>query len=650
MVTFGTQTASATKPDSRASYSFGSTPGGKIADHVAVRNYSAQRVTLSLKGTDLGNSANGAITAVPVNEPSKDLGTWITLPATDRTVTLAPRQTLIVPFTIRVPKNATPGDHFAAVTATLTGSALSKSGQKIRLLQTTGTRVFLRVSGPLHPHLSITHFKVHYKGPLSPVAKGRATITYTVSNDGNVGMGGRQNLYVKGMFGTKAKAFKVPELQLLLPGDSFTETATVKEIVPEVHESAHVTITSLYIAGTQNPPSGPFQASSGFWAIPWIILAIIVVLLLIAAALLYRWRRRRRIRRGKVKGAPGGSGGEEAHGVDTREPQESGIENVSPEAVTPTTTEGTHMKKSKPLLVAALAVAASMTSLLLPGQATAATTVPFTDQNAVGAIGFCNAQNQPVTSGSLLTEPFVWKAVSTVAAPAGYTEASLDLFQPIQHVDPSDWTGSALTGVATFNNPQHPASQAITIDPPLFVFKQSLPPYWDGLYQVRMFFTSPLKPQVTSPYPAAVIQVQGNSWTLISGGKVDCNSSSAVSKLVSELPKKVVDTPQTIVVGGKKPNAQGSGKTGGKTAGGGATGRKGPASAASSTVRAAPTAGSSTGAATTVPSHLAAGTVSSGGRGGLGSSGWWIGLIAAMVVLGGAGATFGVRRRRSAQN
>lgn len=333
VVTFGTQTASATKVDGRASYAFAGTPGGEVSDHVAVRNFSLQPITLSLKGTDLVNTAQGAISAVPVYEQSKDLGTWIHLPPADQTVRLKARQTLIVPFTVQVPKNATPGDHFAAVTATLQGSAVSKTGEHIKLLQTTGTRVFLRVSGPLHPHLSVTHLQIHYDGPLSPAAKGQATVTYTVTNDGNVGLGGRQTVYMHGMFGTKASAVKVPQLQLLLPGYAVKETETVKGIIPEILETAHVSIAALYIAGTQDPPAGPFKASHGFSAIPWITLGILVVIL---ATLIYRWRRRRRIRKGKGKDAPKDPAGS---GEATAQPVESEPAESAPAGSEPASTE-----------------------------------------------------------------------------------------------------------------------------------------------------------------------------------------------------------------------------------------------------------------------------------------------------------------------
>ncbi len=162
VVTFGTQTASATKPDGRGIYSFGATPGGRIEDHVAVINYSNQTATFLLRGTDAVNTPQGGFAALPVNERSTGLGTWIALPSSDLSVKLPPRSDIIVPFLVEVPKTATPGDHVGVITATLESLIVSKSGQRVQLLQTIGTRIFLRVSGPLHPAFTVENLRVNY--------------------------------------------------------------------------------------------------------------------------------------------------------------------------------------------------------------------------------------------------------------------------------------------------------------------------------------------------------------------------------------------------------------------------------------------------------------------------------------------------------
>ena len=311
VVTFGTQTASATKPDGRGIYLFGATPGGRIEDHVAILNYSDQTATFLIRGTDAVNTPQGGFAALPIYDRSHDLGAWIALPKSDLRVTLRPRSDLIVPFLVEVPANATPGDHVGVVTATLVSSVISKSGQRLRLLQTVGTRIFLRVSGPLHPSLTVTGLAVNDEGTFNPVGTGTAQVTYTVSNTGNVALGGLQTVNVSGLFGGSSSAGRLPKIQLLLPGFSVKETAEIKGIFPEIQETARVSVRPLYIEGSVAPPSGPFQASLSFWAIPWTLVAIILVLILLVVGWILRRRWRRRRARGATAGPqePDGKGG-----------------------------------------------------------------------------------------------------------------------------------------------------------------------------------------------------------------------------------------------------------------------------------------------------------------------------------------------------
>jgi hypothetical protein len=293
VVTFGAQTASATSPDSRDYYNYLSGAGGRLFDHVALLNYSTQTITLLVRPTDMVNTPQGGLAAVPIIQRSRDVGTWIDIPPQYATVTLGPRGHLIIPFSVAVPRNATPGDHGGVITVTLQSTVISKSGQKVHLDQTTGTRMFIRVSGPLHPVLQIEDLKVHYTGPLNPIKKGKAELTYVVKNVGNVALGARQSVYVTGLFGSKETAQHVGQVPLLLPGYSIPEKTVVSNVIPEFLDTAHVRINLLYIPGSVQPKSGPFYGTVQFVAIPWVLLAIIIVLIGVIIYLFLRWRRRR---------------------------------------------------------------------------------------------------------------------------------------------------------------------------------------------------------------------------------------------------------------------------------------------------------------------------------------------------------------------
>lgn len=180
--------------------------------------------------------------------------------------------------------------------------------------------------------------------------------------------------------------------------------------------------------------------------------------------------------------------------------------------------------------------------------ASASSNIPFKDPYANGSLTLCGQDHRPVTSGSILTAPFVWSAISSTAAPARYTRAYLLVYQPIQNEDPSDWTGAQLTEDSIFSSASHPVAQATNADVPLLYADRSMPPRWNGLYELRMYFTAPNEPVASSPYPAAVIQVSGQTWKLLSSATTPCTAGTAISAETFVLPKSELSTPQSIIV------------------------------------------------------------------------------------------------------
>jgi hypothetical protein len=184
--------------------------------------------------------------------------------------------------------------------------------------------------------------------------------------------------------------------------------------------------------------------------------------------------------------------------------------------------------------MAAVATAILVSWFPLAGSAAADDSLPFTDQSANGYIGFCDQKGHQVRSGNIGAGPFVWTAVSSTPAPAGFDtraagKAVLIAYQPRKDVDPGDWSGKQLTASATYTNATYPMAQATGRDPALVDFVSAFPPKWDGLVQLRMYFMAPNHPQHSVPYPATVIRVSGNTWTVVSGGNVPCDAGKAVS-------------------------------------------------------------------------------------------------------------------------
>lgn len=172
-------------------------------------------------------------------------------------------------------------------------------------------------------------------------------------------------------------------------------------------------------------------------------------------------------------------------------------------------------------------------ALAIPPVAGAAPAAPYNDTNVVGYIGLCNQAGQQVTTGNLTDTPFVWRAVSSQAAPAPYNGSSrtaiLVAYLPIQALPPGDWSGAQLTSSSRYTNPQSPMAQATAKDISLQNFIGAFPPRWDGFIQLRMALGASDEPAYVKHYPALNIYVSGNTWTAVGGGQVNCNAGSAES-------------------------------------------------------------------------------------------------------------------------
>jgi len=185
------------------------------------------------------------------------------------------------------------------------------------------------------------------------------------------------------------------------------------------------------------------------------------------------------------------------------------------------------------MLSAVLTVGLSVLLGLAPA-ANADDAVPFTDVNVSGQLGFCDKDGVPVTSGSIRDVPFAFVAVSSVATPKAWAvkggKAALFAATPTQNVNPLEWPTYQMTPSTVYSSARHPMAAAGYGEPPLEFATSGAPPRWDGLMQVRMYFSAPNQMAHLQPYPAAVIRVTGDRWTLVSGDRTPpCSAGTAVN-------------------------------------------------------------------------------------------------------------------------
>lgn len=180
-----------------------------------------------------------------------------------------------------------------------------------------------------------------------------------------------------------------------------------------------------------------------------------------------------------------------------------------------------------------------------PSASAAGPSVPYTDSNAVGSIGLCDQQGHQISSGSVTTRPFAWRAVSNEPAPAPYNNAertaTLVVFQPQQALPAGDWSGMQMTSSSSYTNPANPMAAATGADQSLADVIAQYPPKWDGFLELRLYLST-ANEQADNVYPALNIRVTGNTWQAVGGSSVNCTSGTAESIESALLPQSTTTT------------------------------------------------------------------------------------------------------------
>lgn len=309
-ISWGVQPSTPSGPDGRADLSYQVGPGTIISDWIAVTNHSTGPATFRVYAADATTDYDTAsFTLVGADEASKDLGAWTSIDgknaacapadaaciaAVGTTVTLDPGARADIPFAITVPADATPGDHSAGIVASFVSQAATGGGTGVSLEQRVGTRVYLRVDGPLTPQLTVSGAVAGYSGGLNPFS-GTATVGFDVTNTGNTRVSAVPTVRLNGPFGIALATVPLDRIQNVVPGRTGHVTAELAGIPPLVLLFADVTVDPAPAGGVAagDPLPAVSTVSVMAWALPWMLLAAALVIAALIAVAVW-WRRRSR--------------------------------------------------------------------------------------------------------------------------------------------------------------------------------------------------------------------------------------------------------------------------------------------------------------------------------------------------------------------
>jgi hypothetical protein len=268
-VTWTVQPATAAGPDGRRWIERTLDPGQRVTEHLAVRNLGDATAVFTLKAADGYLTDKGRFNMLPSDRKSVDGGTWIAVPPT---VTVPAGQTAVVPFTIDVPAEVTPGDHTAGIAASIAGARGT-----VQVESRVGFRLLLRASGTLRPELAAGNVRTAYERSWNPLRAGRLRVSYTATNTGNVRVDARAR--VNGV---------TTGLGELLPGGSRAAETRVDGVWGLGLVRTTVELQPTIPGESTARPSASVTVTG--WVVPWPQLLTLVAAVLLLAA----WRLRRR--------------------------------------------------------------------------------------------------------------------------------------------------------------------------------------------------------------------------------------------------------------------------------------------------------------------------------------------------------------------
>jgi len=298
-IRFSVTTASPEGPDDRRIFDFVAEPGSQVQDQVAVSNHGPAPVTFAMVTNDGIFTPTGSFDIRTSDQEPQDSGGWFEV---QPSVDVAAGETVIVPFTITVPQDVTPGDHPAGIVATVT-TASTAAGPGVGVESRVGVRVNLRVPGEVVPSIALDDVTATYTPSWNPFAPGDVRVSYEVTNDGNLRVGGDQSITASGPFGlgSSTVARGVEGLPELIPGTSRTTAVTVGGLWPLGPVTSEVVVTPTLVetdgaaGGAVDVPAGdlrPVTVTVTTWAIPWVHLVLVAVVVLVVLGV--RDNRRRR--------------------------------------------------------------------------------------------------------------------------------------------------------------------------------------------------------------------------------------------------------------------------------------------------------------------------------------------------------------------
>ena len=270
------------QPDkSRAHFDYQLNPGQPAKDSIYVYNPGTTSQEVTLYARDAFTDAKGSFLVQGESDQPADVGSWVTFMKGEKTftMTLKPHGYRTISFDVATPTNAGPGDHVGAIVV----SAVT-AGDQLNIVRRVAVRLYARLSGQISPRLEVSNLQISNSASILNPFDSTSTVSYDITNTGNVELAADVSVQPKGLFSTDSGAAVSTRVTNLLPGSKQTVKVKLNGLVQSGVAAALVTYSGVLPSNYQsaNQPRGQVDVSSGTVPWAWIIwLALVVAVIVV---------------------------------------------------------------------------------------------------------------------------------------------------------------------------------------------------------------------------------------------------------------------------------------------------------------------------------------------------------------------------------
>jgi hypothetical protein len=278
-------------------------PGESIDDVVTVKNFGDETATVSIYPVDATTSQSGSFILKFDHEDQDGIGEWTTV--SSKSIQVKAGERVDVPFTIKVPKELSPGQYIGGIvieygaeaaaqktTEAVAACTLPSCEQSVVSVKTRiGSRIYLSVPGKARELVDLLDFK--YFTSLS----GQPRFKFTIENSGNVTYVPQAEITIRDASGKIYDSFTKP-LGSSLPGTVIEPVVDWEKQTPLIASftaTAKVTFPKRFAIAGEPMHGAAVTKSVRFSIIPWSHIFYFTVFAVFAALLC--WLHTMRVRK-----------------------------------------------------------------------------------------------------------------------------------------------------------------------------------------------------------------------------------------------------------------------------------------------------------------------------------------------------------------